>query len=88
MSKKIQARNNFVFIKRDETKTKLDGLFIPGAGQEKPHEGLIVSIGRLVRDKSIATGDKALFHKGVGFEITYESNIYLVLMGEEIIATI
>jgi co-chaperonin GroES (HSP10) len=47
----IQATNNFIYLIRDETETEKAGLIIPGQGQEKPHSGIIYSIGSLVRDK-------------------------------------
>lgn len=87
---KIKATNNFVFIKRDEVQTETGGLWIPGQGREKPHTGEIISIGKLVKDPDIKAGKgkKALFHKGIGFEIEYSEEVYLVLSGEEIIAVV
>lgn len=81
----IQATNNFVFIKRDETETEVGGFIIPGQGQEKPHSGEVFSVGILVGDKNIKRGKKALFHKGNGFDITYKEVTYLVIEGERII---
>lgn len=84
----IQATNNFVFIVRDKTETEKSGLLIPGQGQEKQHSGEIFSVGSLVRDTKIqkGKGKKAIFHKGIGFEIIYQEVTYLVLMDTEIIA--
>ncbi len=85
---KIQATNNFVFIKRDETQKEVKGLLMPGSAREKPSQGIIVSVGKLVRDKAIREGVKGMFHKGIGFEVEYDNEVYLVLQGEEIIATV
>lgn len=89
MANKIQARNNFVFIKRDEVVNEMAGLIIPGQGREKPHEGTIVSAGPLVEDPAIKNGKgkKAIFHKGIGFEIDIDGETFLVLLGGEIIGT-
>lgn len=86
----IHATNNFVFIVRDKAESEKMGLIIPGQGQEKPHQGTIFSIGDLVQDKKIKNGKgkKCLFFKGTGFDIEYESETYLVLEGERVIAVI
>jgi co-chaperonin GroES (HSP10) len=83
----IQATNNFVFIIRDKTEDEIGGLIIPDQGKEKPHSGEIFSVGSLVRDVKIKHGKEktAIFHKGIGFEITYKEVTYLVLMESEII---
>lgn len=80
----IQATNNFVFIIRDEAERKAGDFIIPGQA-EKPHHGIIISVGNMVQDKNIKKGKKALFHKGVGFEIPYEDKVFLVMEGERII---
>lgn len=87
---KIQATNNFVFIIRDEIKKETNGLIIPGQSRVKPSIGTIYSIGDLVQDKYIKSGigKKCLFHQGIGFEIEYESVVYLVLQGSEIISVV
>jgi chaperonin GroES len=84
----MQATNNFVFLIRDDIETEKSGFIIPGQDREKPHEGTVVSIGDRVQDKNIqkSKGKKAVFHKGIGFEIELDNQVYLVLMGDEIIA--
>lgn len=84
----IKATNNNVFIIRDKTESEKSGLIIPSGGREKPHQGTVFSVGSLVKDQEIkrSKGKKALFHKGIGFEITYEEQVYLVLEDHQIIA--
>jgi len=86
----IKATNNFVFIIRDKPITEKNGTFIPSSGVEKQNKGTIYSVGDLVQDKKIKSGKgkTCLFHKGIGFEIPYENETYLVLTGEEIIGII
>lgn len=86
----IKATNNFVFIIRDEAEKIKSGMYIPDKGIEKQHKGRIVSAGRLVRDPNIkgGVGRTAVFHKGVGFEITYEEVTYLVLSDTEVIGIV
>lgn len=84
----IQATNNFVFIIRDEAEEEIGGLFIPGQSQEKPHYGMIHTVGSVIPDKNIKKGKKALFHKGNGMPITYNEVEYLVIEAERIIAVL
>lgn len=86
----IKAVNNFIFVVRDKVEVEQSGFILPSVGREKPHQGTIVSIGSLVRDREIKAGKnkKALFHKGVGMEIEYEGQVYLVLNELEVIAIV
>jgi co-chaperonin GroES (HSP10) len=84
----IQATNNFVFVIQDEEKSEVSGFIIPGKGRDKPNTGVIVTKGDLVRDTKIKPKRPCMFHKGIGFEIEYENQVYRVLAGEEIIAVL
>lgn len=84
----IQATNNFVIIIRDKIPEDSKGIFIPNKGKEKPHQGQIYSVGELTEDSKIQEGRKALFHKGVGFEIDFEGITYLYLTDKEVISVI
>ena len=87
---KIQATNDNVFVIREKAKSEQGGLLIPSGGREKPHEGIVHSIGSLVQDKAIrgSKNKKALFHKGVGQEIEYNGVVYLHLTAQQIIAIV
>lgn len=88
--KHLKATNTFVWIIRDLTPSEKGGLLIPTSGKVKPHTGIIFSVGGKVTDPDIKRGKaaKALFHKGVGFEIDFEDKTYLVLQEHEILAVI
>lgn len=82
-----KATGLYVWIIRDEIKSEQSGLLIPGSGREKPQTGAIHSFGDKITDEDIKTRDRAVFHKGVGQEIDYGNQVYLVLMEHEIIGT-
>lgn len=82
-----KATGIYVWIIRDEVKSEQNGLIIPGVGREKPHTGIIHSFGDKVTDEDIRTRERAIFHKGVGQEIDYAGQVYLVLQEHEIIGT-
>ena len=91
MAGQIKVTNNSVFVIRDKTETETASkLFIPGSGREKPHTGVVYGVGGLVKDPEIkrSKGKKALFHKGVGQEIEYEGQTYLVLDAAHVIAIV
>lgn len=84
---KIQAANNFVIIKRDDSESEKDGMVIPSKGIAKPHCGTILSIGYLVQDKNIkeGIGKKAFFFDGKCFDVPYDGEDYGVLADTDII---
>ena len=90
MAKKIEATNHYVHIKRDETTAEKSGLIIPSSGMVKPHTGVIISVGALVRDTRIKNGKgkKALWHQTTGQEIEFEGDTFLVLEDVHIIGVV
>jgi len=79
----------------DETEVKKGGIIIPDTAKEKPQEGEIVEVGpgRITDDgKKIALevkkGDKVLYGKYSGTEITVADNDYLILRETDILAIV
>ncbi len=79
----------------DETEVKKGGIIIPDTAKEKPQEGEIVEVGpgRITDDgKKIALevkkGDKVLYGKYSGTEITVAENDYLILREADILAVV
>ena len=77
----------------DEAEVKKGGIIIPDTAKEKPQEGEIVEVGpgRITDDgKKIALevkkGDKVLYGKYSGTEITVADNDYLILRETDILA--
>jgi len=83
----VIATNNFVWTIRDKVETEKSGLILPGSGREKPHTASIISVGVTTKDGNIKNGKgkKAIFHKGVGQEIEYNGEVFLILMDLQII---
>jgi chaperonin GroES len=77
----LHAANNYVHVKRDVAESEKNGLILPASGKIKPHTGKITSAGSLVRDNKIKNGKgkTALFHPGVGQEIEYNGDTFLIL---------
>lgn len=93
---KITPLYDRVLVKRLENieKTK-GGIIIPDTAKEKPQEGEVVAVGKgkLKEDGSIKpldvkVGDRVLFSKYGGTDITVEGEEYLILREDEILAVV
>ena len=68
------------------------GIIIPDSAKEKPQEGEVVAVGlgKIEKGKRIPVdvkvGDRILFGKYTGNEITVDDREYLILREEEILA--
>ncbi|MCX5700196.1 MAG: co-chaperone GroES [Candidatus Omnitrophica bacterium] len=72
-----------------ETKTK-GGIVIPDTAKEKPQEGKVVAVGKgkvlengTVQAPEVKVGDKVLYGKYSGNEITTKDGEELIIMREE-----
>ena len=73
-----------VLIEREEElKTTASGIIIPdNASKEKPSEGKVIAISKEV--EGISEGDRVVFAKYSGSEITLDNKKYLVLNTDDI----
>ena len=85
-----------VLVRRVEgdEKTK-GGLIIPDSAKEKPAEGIVVSVGAGARDDSgarvamdVKEGDKILFGKWSGTEVTIDGQEMLIMKESDIMGII
>jgi chaperonin GroES len=79
-----------VLVKRiaSDEKTK-GGLIIPDTAKEKPAEGEIVSVGEGARkDSSVKAGDRILFGKWSGTEVTLDGEELLIMKESDILGII
>ena len=78
----------------EETKTA-GGIIIPDTAQEKPSEGIIVSVGSGARGKDgeiipleVQVGEKVLFGKWSGTETTIQGDELLIMQESDIMGII
>jgi chaperonin GroES len=70
------------------------GLFIPDTAKEKPQEGEIIAVGpgRYEKDKRVPmelkVGDKVLYGKYSGTEVTIDNEQFLILRESDVLAVI
>lgn len=79
----------------DEEEQMRGGLYIPDTAKEKPSQGTVVAVGpgkisddgtRLEMD--VSTGDKVLYGKYSGTDVTLEGEEYLILRETDILAIV
>ena len=78
----------------EETETMRGGLYIPDTAKEKPQQGEIIAVGpgRFEKDKrvpmDVKVGDKVLYGKYSGTEVTIEGEQYLILRESDVLAIV
>jgi chaperonin GroES len=90
---KIRPLHDRILIKRQEEKeTRKGGIIIPDSAKEKPQEGKVIAVGNgKVNDEGkkvpldVKTGDKILFGKYSGSEVTLDDVEYLILREEDVL---
>ncbi|MBX2833356.1 MAG: co-chaperone GroES [Micavibrio sp.] len=90
---KFRPLHDRVLIRRAEAETKTaGGIIIPGTAEEKPAEGEVVAVGSgFVNDNGetraldVKIGDRVLFSKWGGNEITVDGEEFMVMHEKDII---
>ena len=78
----------------EETEQMRGGLYIPDTAKEKPQQGEIVAVGpgRFEKEKrvpmEVKIGDKVLYGKYSGTEVTLDGDQYLILRETDILAVV
>jgi chaperonin GroES len=93
---KFRPLHDRVVLKRIEQNNKTaGGIIIPDTVKEKPMEGEIVAVGKGARDESgnvvaldVKKGDRVLFTKWAGTEITIDGQEYLVMKESDIVGIV
>ncbi len=95
MSVNITPLHDRVLVRRlEEQETAKGGIIIPDTAKEKPHEGEVIAVGAGKMEKGhrvpidVKVGDRILFGKYTGNDITIEDQEYLILREEDILARV
>lgn len=91
----VQPLHDRVLVRRldEEGKTK-GGIIIPDTAKEKPLQGEIIAVGtgKYVKDTltplAVKKGDKVLFSKYAGTEITVNGGEFLMMREDDLLAVI
>ena len=92
---KIRPLQDRVIVKRIEEEEKSKGgIIIPDTAKEKPQQGEIIAVGpgRFEKDKrvpmDVKVGDKVLYGKYSGTEVTIDGEQLLILRESDVLAVI
>jgi chaperonin GroES len=91
---KVRPLHDKILVKRIQTpQTTKGGIVIPDTVKEKPQEGKVIAVGNgrvqengKVIPLDVKTGDKILFTKYGGTEITIDGEEYLILEENDVLA--
>ncbi len=93
---KFRPLHDRVLVRRADPETKTaGGIIIPESAEEKPSEGKIVAVGNGyvndngdVRALDVKKGDKVIFSKWAGTEVTIDGEELMVMKESDIIGVI
>ncbi|MBU4376202.1 MAG: co-chaperone GroES [Candidatus Omnitrophica bacterium] len=93
---KIQPLGDRIVIEVLEAKEKTKGgIVLPDSAKEKPQEGKVVAVGKgKVSDDGkiipleVKVGDKILYGKYTGTEVTLDEKEYLIIKEEDVLAVV
>jgi chaperonin GroES len=93
---KIRPLHDRILVRRidEEEKTK-GGIIIPDTAKEKPQEGQVIAVGPgkvnedgKVTPLDVKKGDRILFSKYSGNEITIEGEEHLIMREDDVLAVL
>jgi chaperonin GroES len=93
---KVKPLADRVVVKAlEEAETMRGGLYIPDTAKEKPQQGEVMAVGpgKLSEegkriDMELKVGDKVLYGKYSGTEITLDNEQYLILRESDVLAVV
>ena len=93
---KLTPLQDRVLVERVEAMEKsAGGLYIPSTAKEKPQEGKVISVGKGKRldgggvaPVDVKVGDKILFSKYAGNDVTIDGKDYIIMREEDILGVL
>jgi chaperonin GroES len=90
---KIRPLQDRILVKRiDEEETTKGGIIIPDTAKEKPQEGKVIAVGKgkvtengKVQPLDVKKGDRILFSKYAGTEVTIEGDEHLIIREDDVL---
>ncbi|MEE9278678.1 MAG: co-chaperone GroES [Myxococcota bacterium] len=96
MPAKFRPLHNRLIVQRlDEEEKTSGGIIIPDTAKEKPSQGKVIAAGPGKRDDKgnlialdVAVGDRILFSKYAGSEVTLDGEEYLIISEDDVLAVL
>jgi chaperonin GroES len=94
MASKFRPLHNRLLVQRvDEDEKTAGGIIIPDTAKEKPQQGNVVAVGPGKRDDKgkvvpmeVHAGDRILFSKYSGNEVTLDGKEHLIISEDDVLA--
>ena len=87
MGVKINPLDDRIVAQQLEAQTKTaSGLYLPDSAQEKPKVAKVVAVGKNVKD--VKVGDQIIYKEYSATEVKVESDKYLIVKEEDVLATV
>lgn len=91
---KIRPLQDRILIQRVEEEEKTaGGIIIPDSAKEKPQEGRVIAVGKgkvldngQIAPLEVAEGDRVLFGKYAGTDVTLDGEDYVILREDDVLA--
>lgn len=92
----IRPLHDRILVKRlQEVEKTAGGLYIPDTAKEKPVEARVIAVGAgkvlddgSIRKPEVKAGDKVLFAKYSGSEITFDGEEHLILREDDLLGVV
>ena len=93
---KIRPLQDRIIVKRiDEEETTKGGIIIPDTAKEKPQEAKVIAVGKgkvkedgTILPLDVKKGDRVLFSKYSGTEITIEGQEHLIIREDDVLGVV
>ena len=93
---KVRPIQDRLVVRRiEEQETSKGGIIIPDTAKEKPVEGEVVAVGKGkvtekgdIRPLDVKVGDRVLFGKYAGTEVTIDGEEHLILREDEVLGVV
>ncbi|MFP6564041.1 MAG: co-chaperone GroES [Myxococcota bacterium] len=93
---KIRPLQDRILVQRiEEEETSKGGIIIPDSAKEKPQEGKVIAVGNgkvredgTVQPLDVKKGDRLLFSKYAGTEITLEGDEHLIIREDDVLGVL
>ena len=91
---KVRPLHDRIIVQRiDEGEQKVGGIIIPDTAKEKPQQGKVVAVGKgkvtedgRLQPLDVKKGDRVLFNKYSGNEVTVDGEELLIIREEDVLA--
>ncbi len=93
---KVRPLHDRLLVRRiEEAETVKGGIIIPDTAKEKPQEGKVIAVGNgkvsedgKVHPLDVKKGDRVLFSKYAGTEITLEGDEHLIIREDDVLGVL